>query len=42
VRSCTPVRETRYPALFQACLGKEWESDFEFTHTLMVEAVKPA
>ncbi|MDR3416932.1 MAG: methyltransferase domain-containing protein [Nevskia sp.] len=41
VRSCMPVKETHYPDLFRDCLEKEWESDFEVPHTLMVEAVKP-
>jgi predicted SAM-dependent methyltransferase len=41
IRICMPVRETHYPDLFLDCLAKEWESDFEAPHTLMVEAIKP-
>lgn len=41
VRSCRPVRETNFPELFGDCLPKEWESDFDAPHTLVVEAVKP-
>ena len=40
VRACTPVRETHAPELFQDVLVKEWESDFEMPHTLVVEATK--
>lgn len=38
---CKPVKETNYPELFQECLLKEQESDFEMPHTLVVEGVKP-
>ena len=38
---CKPIQETHYPALFQECLEKEFESDFEVPHTLLIEAVKP-
>jgi predicted SAM-dependent methyltransferase len=41
VHRCLPVRETRFPQLFSDCLAKEWESDFECPHTLVIEAVKP-
>ncbi len=41
VKTCLPVKETHYPELFQSCLAKEWESDFQVPHTLIVEAVKP-
>ena len=40
VRACTPVRETHAPELFEDVLAKEWESDFEMPHTLVVEATK--
>jgi predicted SAM-dependent methyltransferase len=42
LRACLPVRQTHYPELFEPCLAKEWESDFEVPHTLVIEAVKPA
>ena len=35
-----PVMETRFPELFQECLSREWEPDFECPHTLLFEAVK--
>jgi predicted SAM-dependent methyltransferase len=38
---CKPVKETNYPKLFSDCLLKEYESDFETPHTLIVEAKKP-
>jgi hypothetical protein len=41
LRVCMPIRETNYPELFADCLQKEWESDFETPHTLVIEAVKP-
>lgn len=41
VRSCSPVKETHYPELFQECLLKEYESDFDVPHTLAMEGVKP-
>ena len=41
LKICRPVRETGFPDFFQVCLGKEWESDFERCHTLIIEAVKP-
>ena len=41
VRRCLPVRETNHPDLFRACLEKEYETDFDNPHTLMVEAEKP-
>lgn len=37
-----PVVETGRPDLFAACLEKESESDFEWPHTLVIEATKPA
>jgi SAM-dependent methyltransferase len=41
VKTCLPIKQTHHPELFQSCLEKEWESDFEAPHTLLVEAVKP-
>ncbi len=41
IRACLPVRETLWPELFQDCLAKEWESNFEMPHTLVVEATRP-
>jgi len=40
LRLCAPVRETHYPDLFQECLLKEDESDFDTPHTLIIEGVK--
>jgi SAM-dependent methyltransferase len=34
-------KETGYPALFAECMATEHEDNFEFPHTLIVEAVKP-
>jgi predicted SAM-dependent methyltransferase len=39
--TCLPVKESNYPGLFQACLQKEYESDFDNPHTLIVEGRKP-
>lgn len=36
-----PVRDTGRPDLFADCLRGEFESDFEFPHTLVLEATKP-
>lgn len=36
-----PVVETGRPDLFAACVEKESESDFEWPHTLVIEATKP-
>lgn len=41
VRSCLPVRETHHPQHFAECLAKEWESNFDVPHTLILEAEKP-
>ena len=41
IRLKKPVTETDYPDLFQECLLKEHESDFDVPHTLIVEGVKP-
>ena len=36
-----PTRETTRPDLFNDCLEREWETDFDFPHTLLIEASKP-
>jgi predicted SAM-dependent methyltransferase len=42
IRRCLPARDTGYPGLIDGkVLGKEWESDYETPHTLIVEAEKP-
>lgn len=41
IRLCKPVKETNHPKLFQECLLKEHETDFDAPHTLIVEARKP-
>lgn len=41
IRPCLPVKETHFPNIFQPCLEKEWEVDFETPHTLIIEAEKP-
>lgn len=41
LRLCLPLKETHYPELFQECLLKEYESDFDTPHTLIIEGVKP-
>lgn len=41
IRTCLPTKETGYPELFDDCLATEFESDFEYPHTLIVEATKP-
>lgn len=41
LRLCLPLKETHYPELFQECLLKEDESDFDSPHTLIIEGVKP-
>ena len=38
---CKPVQETRHPEMFEQCLSKEHESDFDVPHTLIVEGKKP-
>jgi hypothetical protein len=40
IRSCLPVKET-HSELFQECLPKEFESDYVFPHTLIIEGEKP-
>jgi len=43
IKLCLPVKETHYPNLIEkTVLEKEWESDFDWPHTLIVEAVKPS
>jgi len=41
LRLCNPMKETHFPELFRECLLKEYESDFDAPHTLIVEGVKP-
>jgi hypothetical protein len=41
LRLCLPLKETHYPELFRECLLKEYESDFDTPHTLIIEGVKP-
>ena len=41
INKCLVSKETGYPGLFDDCLLKENESDFEVPHTLIVEAKKP-
>jgi predicted SAM-dependent methyltransferase len=42
LRLCQPLTQTHYPALFNECISKEWESDQLCPHTLVIEAAKPA
>jgi predicted SAM-dependent methyltransferase len=42
LRRCLPKKETRFPDIFRPCMEKEWESDFDVPHTLIIEAEKPA
>jgi predicted SAM-dependent methyltransferase len=42
VTQCLPVKETNFSELFGECLAVEYESDFNYPHTLILEAVKPA
>ena len=42
VGECEPGRTTNFPQLFGEVLAKEWESDREHPHTLIVELLKPA
>ncbi len=42
VGKCLPIRETNFPDLIDLqVFSKEWESDFDKPHTLLVEAKKP-
>ena len=41
LRLCKPMKETHYPELFQECLLKEHESDFDVPNTLIIEGIKP-
>lgn len=41
IKVCLPTKETNYPNLIDNLIfEKEWETDFEFTHTLIIEAIK--
>jgi predicted SAM-dependent methyltransferase len=42
IQQCKPMKETRYPEMFQDCLLKENESDFAAPHTLIIECAKPS
>lgn len=42
IRKCVPTRHTHKPEIFQDCLAMEHETDFEWPHTLIIEADKPA
>jgi predicted SAM-dependent methyltransferase len=42
IRLCLPVKETNFPDLFSDVLDKEFESDFDMPHTLIIEATKPS
>lgn len=41
LRVCLPTKETHYPELFSPCLEKEYENDFDYPYTLIIEAEKP-
>lgn len=41
ISRCRPVMETCAPEKFQDCLAKEFESDFDVPHTLIVEGKRP-
>jgi len=42
LKKCTPTRETYHPAMVdQLLFSKEWETDFDFPHTLIIEGEKP-
>lgn len=36
-----PIKDSGHKDKFSACLEKEWESDFDAPHTLLIEAEKP-
>lgn len=38
---CIPVKETAHPDLFNDCIKKEHESDFEVPKTLIIETMRP-
>jgi Uncharacterized protein conserved in bacteria len=40
IKPCLPVKETSAPEAFHECLLKEYETDFEMPHTLIMECVK--
>lgn len=41
IKARKPIKETGYRDVFESCLQKEYESDFDVPHTLIVEAEKP-
>ena len=41
IRFCLPIKETNFPENIDiVVLQKEWESDFDFPHTIIIEAEK--
>ena len=38
---CKPVKESNYSEIFQKCLLKEYERDYDMPHTLVIEIMKP-
>lgn len=41
IKQCKPIKETNYPEFIdEQVLSKEWESDFDYPHTLLIEAEK--
>ncbi len=41
IRFCLPIKETNFPEdINNVVLQKEWESDFDFSHTIIIEAEK--
>jgi len=41
IRLCLPVKETNFSEIFNECMAKEHESDFDMPHTLIIEGEKP-
>ncbi len=42
IRFCLLIKETNFPeCINEVVLQKEWESDFNFPHTIIIEAEKP-
>lgn len=41
IKKALPIKETYFPAIFdENILSKEWEKDFDFPHTLIIEGQK--
>jgi predicted SAM-dependent methyltransferase len=36
-----PITDSGYPQIFETVMAKEWESDFDYPHTLLLECRKP-